>query len=174
MTESFDTRLPVARIRDGDRVDLHAGAEDCAAIAKRLGLLSLDRLEAHAVLGREGDKVSAKGRIKAALEQACVASGEPVPARIDEPFELVFLPEPAGRPDDEVELGGHELDIVFHDGAAIELGAAIADTLSLALDPYPRGPNAEAALQAAGVLSEEQAGPFAALAALKRDKPDEA
>jgi hypothetical protein len=32
--------------------------------------------------------------------------------------------------------------------------------------PYPRSPNAEEALKAAGVLSEEQAGPFAALAKL--------
>jgi hypothetical protein len=39
--------------------------------------------------------------------------------------------------------------------------------LALVLDPYPRGPDAEAALKAAGVLSEEQAGPFAALAKLK-------
>jgi len=50
----------------------------------------------------------------------------------------------------------------------------VADTLALALDPFPRGPNADVALKAAGVLSEEQAGPFAALAALKSEKPDEA
>ena len=73
-----------------------------------------------------------------------------------------------------MELGEGELDVVFHDGAAIELGAAVADTLSLALDPYPRGPNADTALKAAGVLSEERAGPFAALAALKSEKGDEA
>ena len=173
MSDGFDCRLPLAQVRDGERVDLVATPEDCAAIAKRLGLLSIDRLEAHAVIGREGDKVTATGRIKAALEQSCVASGEPVPARIDEPFELVFLPEPKGRPDEEVELGEGELDVVFHDGGAIELGTAIADTLSLVLDPYPRGPNADEALKAAGVLSEEQAGPFAALAALKSEKPDE-
>jgi uncharacterized metal-binding protein YceD (DUF177 family) len=174
MSDGFDCRLPLAQVRDGERVDLVATPEDCAAIAKRLGLQSIDRLEAHAVIGREGEKVTATGRIKAALEQSCVASGEPVPARIDEPFELVFLPEPKGRPDEEVELGGDELDVVFHDGAAIELGTAVADTLSLVLDPYPRGPNANEALKAAGVLSEEQAGPFAALAALKSEKPDEA
>jgi uncharacterized metal-binding protein YceD (DUF177 family) len=64
--------------------------------------------------------------------------------------------------------------VVFHDGAAIDLGTAIADELALVLDPYPRGPNAEAALKAGGVLSEEQAGPFAALAKLKGETPDEA
>ena len=35
------------------------------------------------------------------------------------------------------------------------------------LDPYPRSANAEDALRVAGVISEEEAGPFAAFAALK-------
>ena len=172
MSGDFACRLSLDRIRDGERIDLVADAEECAAIAKRLDLISINRLEAHAVLERDGKEVRATGRIKAALEQSCIATGEPVSARIDEPFDLNFLPEPKGRPDDEVELGADEMDVVFHDGAAIELGPAIADTLALVLDPYPRGPNADAALKAAGVLSEEQAGPFAALAKLKGQKPD--
>ena len=167
MSKDFAHRLPLTQIRDGDRVDLVADENECSAIAKRLGLASLDRLEAHAAIACNGEQVRATGRVKAALAQYCVASNEPVPERIDEPFELLFLPEPKGRPDDEVELGAEELDVIFHDGAGIELGAAIADTLALSLDPYPRGPNADEALKAAGVLSEEQAGPFAALAKLK-------
>lgn len=171
MSSDFACRLPLDRIRDGERIDLTADAEECAALAKRLDLISIERLEAHAVLARDGKEVRASGRIRATLEQSCSATGEPVPARIDEPFDLIFLPEPTGRPDDEVELGADELDVVFHDGAAIELGSAIGDTLALVLDPYPRGPNADAALKAAGVLNEDQAGPFAALASLK-GKPD--
>jgi uncharacterized metal-binding protein YceD (DUF177 family) len=164
----FAHRLSLDQIRDGDRLDLTASAEDCEAIANRLGLLSLDRLEAHAVLSRDGQKVRVTGRLKAALEQACVATGDSIPARIDEPFELVFLPEPkSDDPGEEIELGGDELDTMFHDGAAIDLGSAIADSLALAIDPYPRSPSADAALKEAGVLSEEEAGPFAALAALK-------
>lgn len=172
MSTDFAHRLPLDRIRDGARIDLVADDAECAAIAGRLGLVSLDRLEAHAVLARKDGEVRATGRVKARLAQCCIASGEPVPARVDEPFELLFLPAPTGKPDEEVELGAGELDVVFHDGAGIELGAAIADTLALGLDPYPRGPNADAALKAAGVLSEEQAGPFAALAKLK-GKPGE-
>jgi uncharacterized metal-binding protein YceD (DUF177 family) len=57
--------------------------------------------------------------------------------------------------------------VVFYDGAAIDLGTAIADTLALSLDPYPRSASADAALKEAGVLSEEQASPFAVLAKLK-------
>ena len=49
----------------------------------------------------------------------------------------------------------------------IDLGGAIADTLALSLDPYPRSASADAALKEAGVLTEEQASPFAVLAGLK-------
>ena len=129
---------------------------------------SLDRLEAHAVLSRDGQKVRANGRLKAALDQACVATGEPVPAHIDEPFELLFVPEPkVGGRMKRSNWAEADLDTMFHDGSAIDLGSAIADTLALSLDPYPRSAGADAALKEAGVLSEEEAGPFAALAALK-------
>ena len=164
----FEQRLPLDRIRDGDRIDLSADAEECAAIADRLDLLSLDRLEAHAVLSRSGQEIRARGRLKASLEQACVATGEPVPERIDEPFDLLFSPAPGGtEPEEEVELDSGDLDTIFHDGMAIDLGRQIADTLALAIDPYPRSADADTALKEAGVMSEEEAGPFAALAALK-------
>ena len=39
--------------------------------------------------------------------------------------------------------------------------------IALSLDPYPRSAGADAALKEAGVLTEEEASPFAALAALK-------
>ncbi|HEU4877438.1 MAG TPA: DUF177 domain-containing protein [Sphingomicrobium sp.] len=164
----FAHRLTLDRIRDGDRLDLVADADERAAVAARLGLASLGRLDAHAVLRRDGTTITASGRVKASLEQRCVATGDPLPVRVDEAFDLRFVPEPktAGG-DEEFELGADELDTLFHDGQAIDLGAAIADSLALALDPYPRSPKAEAALREAGVISEDEAGPFAALAALK-------
>jgi len=162
----FAHRLPLDQIRDGDRLDVSADDTERRAVADRLGLLSLDRFEAHAVLSRDGQKIRACGRLKASLEQACVATGEAIPARIDEPFELLFMPEPKAG-DEDVELAENELDTIFHDGAAIDLGGAVADSLALTLDPYPRSAGADAALKEAGVLTEEEAGPFAALAALK-------
>lgn len=56
------------------------------------------------------------------------------------------------------------------EGDRIDLGEAAVQTLSLALDPFPRHPDADRILAEKGVLSEEQAGPFAALAKL-RGKP---
>ena len=93
-------------------------------------------------------------------------------AAVEEAFRVEFRPLPAGgRPEEEIELGEGELDVVFYEGGAVDLGEAVAQTLLLALDPYPRSPAAEAALREAGVKSEEEAriesSPFAALAALK-------
>jgi uncharacterized metal-binding protein YceD (DUF177 family) len=169
MIEDFAHRLTLDRIRDGERVDLAADEPERRAIAKRLGLPSIDRLEAHASLARDGDTVRAAGRVAASLEQSCVVTGEPVAAHVDEPFDIAFVPEPrVGDVPEEVELRPEDCDVVFHDGSAIDLGTAIADTLALALDPYPRSASAEAALREAGVLSEEEAGPFAVLAKLRK------
>ena len=90
-----------------------------------------------------------------------------VAAHIDEPFELMFMREQPPAADQEIELDPNDCDVVFYEGGTIDLGGAIADTLALSLDPYPRSASAESALKEAGVLSEEQASPCAVLAALK-------
>ncbi|SMF64538.1 YceD family protein [Allosphingosinicella indica] len=153
------------------RETLTADEGERAALARRFALLALGRLEAEATVARDGDAISVTGRLRAAVEQSCVATGVPVPAVIDEPFALLYRPEPAAGDDEEIELDERELDVVFHDGQAIDLGEAAAETLALALDPWPRAPGAEAALREAGVKGEEdresEAGPFGALAALK-------
>ena len=150
------------------KMTVTAEEDERIALARRFALPAIRALAAEASLMRNGDEVIAKGRIRAAVTQSCVASGEPVEAEIDEPFELLFRPMSApGRPDEEVELSEGELDIGFYDGAVVDLGEAVAETLALSLDPYPRAPGAEEALRAAGVKSEEEAGAFGALAGLK-------
>ena len=169
MSDRFAHHLRLDQIRDGERVDLTADDGELKAVAKRLGLALIDRLEAHVTLSKTGDVVRAEGRLVAALEQSCVVTGDPIAAHVDEPFALLFTPEPpAGSPDEELELGEADCDVVFYDEAAIDLGGAIADTLALSLDPYPRSAGAHAALKEAGVLSEEQASPFAVLAKLRK------
>jgi uncharacterized metal-binding protein YceD (DUF177 family) len=167
MSGDFAHRLALAQIRDGQRLEITADEAERAAIARRLDLLGLERFEGVLTLGRNGDEVRATGRVRAALTQACSATGEPVPAMIDEPVTLLFRSEPTTAPDAEIDLSEDDCDVVFHDGREIDLGLALADELALTLDPYPRSAGAEDALKEAGVLSEEQAGPFAALAALK-------
>jgi uncharacterized metal-binding protein YceD (DUF177 family) len=174
MTEDFAHRLPLNQIRDGERIDLAADEGERLKVADRLGLPSIDRLEAHATLERKGEMVRARGRLKAGLCQSCVVTGDPVEAHVDEAFDIYFVPEPSAEgSDEEIELVESDCDVVFHDGSAIDLGGAIADTLALGLDAYPRSAGAEAALKEAGVLTEAEAGPFAALAKLKRSDSDQ-
>jgi uncharacterized metal-binding protein YceD (DUF177 family) len=169
MNDRFAHHLRLDQIRDGERLDLVADEAERRSIADRLSLRALDRLEAHVTLSRTGPLVRADGRVAATLEQSCVVTSEPVAAHVDEAFALLFMPEPeSGRPEEEIELSESDCDVVFYDGAAIDLGSAIADTLALSVDPYPRSASADAALKEAGVLTEEQASPFAALAALKK------
>ncbi len=168
MIDGFAHALRIDMIRDGQRIDLVADDAERDEIAGRLGLGRLDRLEAHAMLSRKSDCVHAEGRLLASLDQACVVTGEPVAAHVDEAFDVKFVPAPAdSAPDEELELAADDCDIVFHDGATIDLGGAVADSLALALDPYPRSAAAEAASREAGVISEAKASPFAVLAKLK-------
>lgn len=154
------------------RAEIQAGPDEREALARRFGLVAIDSLEAEAELRRSGDSATAVGRLRAQVIQSCVASGEPVRAEVAEDFQIDFRPLPADvLPEEETELGEGELDVAFYEGGAIDLGEAVAQTLLLGLDPYPRSSAAEAALQKAGVKSEEEArvesSPFAVLAALK-------
>lgn len=150
---------------------LAAGPAEREALARRFGLLALDRLEADLAVSRRDEEVAVRGTLRAEVVQACVASAAPVPAALIVPFDILFRPQPApGKADEEVELGEGEMDVVFYDKAEIDLGEAVAETLSLNLDPYPRAPEADAVLRAAGVQregEEEKETPFAALAGLK-------
>lgn len=173
MTDSFAHRLRLDQIRDGERIDLVADEAERRAIAERFALPSIARLDAHAILYRAGEAVRAEGRVIASLEQCCVVTGDPIPARVDEAFAIAFMREPVvSRSDEEIELDPSECDVVFHDGSTIDLGTAIADELALSLPAYPRSPSAELALKEAGILSEAEASPFAVLAQLRRSDSD--
>ena len=148
-------------------LSIAANPAERAALATRFGLLAIDSLSAELSIVRDGGGIALTGKLKAAVVQPCAASGAPVPARLSEAFAILFRPPPTGLPDEEVELGEDELDVVFYDGATIDAGEAVAETLSLALDPFPRAPQAEDMLKAAGVISEEEARPAGALAGLR-------
>lgn len=146
-------------------VRIAADARERAALARRFGLIAVAALEAAFQVRRDGADVLATGRVSGAVTQACSVTGEPVEAAIDEPVDLRFVAEAdAGE---EVELDAGALDTLPIEGGAVDLGEAAADTLALALDPFPRAPGAAAALKAAGVLSEGEADPFGPLAALR-------
>lgn len=169
-TIEFSRRYSLAEIGGTPRaVEIEADEAERAALARRFALVSLDGLAAQARLRAVAEGIEAEGTVRARVVQSCVATGAPLPAQLDEPFHILFVPE-AAETADEVELDATALDSVTHDGLAIDLGEAVAQTLGLALDPFPRAAGADEALKAAGVLQEGETGPFAKLKGLF-DKP---
>jgi hypothetical protein len=167
MDPEFSYVLPLDRIGDGSQLHLNASRQQCVALSKRFGLICIDYLEAEIRLIGRDTGIEVKGRLRAAATQTCVASAEPVPETIDEPIAIRFVPAATHGPDDEVELDADECDLIEHDGLTIDVGEAVAQSFGLALTPFPRSPDAEAILRAAGVKSEGEIGAFSGLAALR-------
>lgn len=170
MTNELSHILTVAEIGQGRDVSLSADAEQCAAIAKRLDLIEVKSLTVDAKLSSVAGGVKAKGVVKAQVVQACAATDLPIKARIEEEFELRFLrniDQADVAEDEEIEISSEDCEILPLEQERLDIGEVGVQSLSLALDPFPRHPDADRILAEKGILTEEQAGPFAALAALK-------
>ena len=139
-------------------------------LAGRFAISAIPMMRAELSLAREGERVTATGRLVADVIQPCRVSAEDFAVHIDEPVHLRFVP-PIGvaAPDEEIELTADDCDEIEYDGTAFDLGEALAQTLALAIDPFAEGPNADAFRAEHGLNYETPSGPFAALAALKKD-----
>ena len=165
--------------QDGRHVDLVADARVRAAIARLAGLAALSRLSASFDVSRHGrDGLRVIGRVHAMVVQTCVVTLEPIKNEVDEPVDLVFSPSsrpmPDGRDAGEIEL---EIELLPEEapeplvGGVIDLGAIATEFLILGIDPYPRKPGA--VFEGPAAEEDENARPFAALAALKRRQSKE-
>jgi len=142
------------------------------ALARRFDLPAIHSMKANFTLNPASEKFLFEGTIVADVVQSCAISGQEIPVRIEEAFKIAFVSaSDISSSEEEVELTADDCDVMEYQGERIDLGEALAQTLYLALDPYPRAPNAEKAARAKGLKSEAEAGPFGALAALK-DKLD--
>lgn len=170
METSEFSRMVDPRAIDSRPHRLAANNDERAALAKRFGLVSVDRLEAEIALARDGDAVDASGWFEAEIVQSCAVTGDDLPASIREDISLRFVPESAAKPiEGEIELEEEDLDEIAFSGDRFDLGEAVAQSLALAIDPYAVGPNADAARKEAGLLEEGDAGPFAALKGLVKE-----
>ena len=150
-------------------VVLEPGEAERRKLAGRFGLSRIDHMRAEVALEAEGQTVRARGRLKAHVMQPCAVSGEDFPVTIDEPIDLRFVPAGTHAPGEEIELDAQACDEIEYEGTSFDLGEAAAQTLALAIDPFAEGPGADAFRKAAGLTDESSSGPFAALAALRKD-----
>jgi len=162
----FARPVDLTRISEsGAQMTVEASPAERAALARRFGLPGIDSLRAELELKRirGGAAVRLTGRLTADVTQSCVVTLEPVRQHVDDAFEILYSDEVT---DEQSAIGA---DIAWPEplpDGALDVGEAVAEQLSLALDPYPRAP---------GVALEKQwtgeggaAKPFAALDKLRK------
>jgi uncharacterized metal-binding protein YceD (DUF177 family) len=165
--------IAVAQIPDtGLHRDLEADQAICAGIADVGGLREV--LSAHASLDvtpLSGGRYHVEGRVRAQIGQTCVVTLDPMESEIDEPIDLIFAP-----PDQIPQMAdlvdeAEESDADIPDppepieNGIIDLGRLATDALYLAVDPYPRKP--DAVFEPLVEAPDPEDHPFAALKALK-------
>jgi uncharacterized metal-binding protein YceD (DUF177 family) len=155
---------PIAFERVGPRgldVTVEASAEECVALAERMGLPAVGSLVCRFRLIPEGKtRVRAEGHLRAVVVQTCVVSLEDFQSVVEEDFMVRFVPAADIREDLDLD----DDDEVAIENGLLDVGEAAAEQLGLALDPYPRMPGA--ALPA--VEEDGDDHPMAALKRLKR------
>jgi uncharacterized metal-binding protein YceD (DUF177 family) len=137
-------------------IEVTATAEECAALALRLGIPAVDAFSCRFRLHRgEAGRIAAEADLRARLVRECVVSLDPFDTDVAEAFRVVFVPEGRESADDDPESD----DEIPYAGSAIDLGEAAAEQLALTLDPYPHKPGATLPPE----VQEPLDSPFAAL-----------
>jgi uncharacterized metal-binding protein YceD (DUF177 family) len=167
--------ITVEQIPDtGLHRDIEADQAVRAAMAEVAGLREV--LSARASLDvtpQRGGRYHVAGHVRARIGQTCVVTLDPIENDIDEPIDLTFAPpEQIPQLSDLVEEAA-ESDAEIPDppepieNGVIDLGRLATDALFLAIDPYPRKP--DAVFEPPVVPDDPEDHPFAALKALKVD-----
>ena len=167
-------RVPIAVVQIPDtglHRDLKADQAICAAVADVGGLREVLSVSASLdVTPTSSGRFHVTGRVRARIGQTCVVTLDPMETDVDEPIDLIFAP-PDQIPQmadlvDEAEESDAEIPDPPEpiENGIIDLGRLATDALYLAVDPYPRKPDAvfEPLIEA----PDPEDHPFAALKTL--------
>jgi uncharacterized metal-binding protein YceD (DUF177 family) len=168
-------RVPVAveKIPDtGLHRDLEADQATRAAVADVGGLREVLSVQASFdVTPKRGGRYHVAGQVRARIGQTCVVTLDPMESDIDEPIDLIFappdqIPEMAALVDEAEESDEDTPDPPEPiENGIIDLGRIATDALYLAVDPYPRKP--DAVFEQLVEAPDPEDHPFAALKALQ-------
>ncbi len=172
MAEFLSHRLRVGNIGAGPVLRrIEASATERAALAKAFDLPEIAALSGDFRLWtapEHGGQVEAELELHARVTRICVVSLDRFEMPVAETARLRFVPAASVRESAavmECSDDGGDPDEIPYSGDSIDLGAALAEQLALALLPYPRKPGAS--LPAAA--GDSPPNPFAALA--RRNRP---
>jgi uncharacterized metal-binding protein YceD (DUF177 family) len=172
--------LPVefSRLIEADKIPAHglelaieAKPDELKALAKRLGLLSLQSLHAKMQINRANANtmVEVDGTLDAQMTQQCVVTLEPMSSSVAaEPFNCAYMGAEQFKDDGEetvIDFSAEDAEPIPADGM-IDVGELVTQHLAMVIDPYPRKPGVEFT----GYVGAEPASlsPFAGLAELTK------
>jgi uncharacterized metal-binding protein YceD (DUF177 family) len=175
----FSYRVKVGHIsHNALEIRIEADERERAGLARLWDILGVEALSADLKLRRwKKDGVKIFGMVHAEVTQACVVTLDPVREVIDEEVDEIFVPEgsPLARipANDQGEImidpDGPDIPESFT-GDTIDVAAAVAEIVAMALDPYPRKPDVEFADHVESNPAEDvKPSPFAVLKSLKRE-----
>lgn len=168
MSSEFEFSRPF-KVEDAANVsrqeELNATQDERAALARRFGLLSIEKLEAQLEIRPDSLGYVVKGRIAARVTQSCTVTLDPVGENVKEMLETHFiLPEyMAAMFAEEEENPSFDKDFEELSGPIIDLGELVSQVLAVSLNPYPRSSQAEEEVK----KLEKPSNPFDVLAVLK-------
>ncbi len=172
MTPEMSRLVAVDRVpRGGVTEHVVANADERRALAVRFDVLAISELTGLLRLEpwrRGGIKVS--GRVDAVVVQTCVVTLDSFEVALTDEIVRYFVGHNAPGPA-PVVLSVESLDADAPDVVAsgsIDIGEVVAETLGLAIDPYPRKPGAVFGSVGDSLHgADAEAGPFAILDKIK-------
>jgi uncharacterized metal-binding protein YceD (DUF177 family) len=141
-----------------------------AELAQTLDLLGIRALSFTGSIAPSGrDEMTLTGTLAASVDQACVVTLAPVPARIEEEVRRRYVADFATPDGDEAEMPADDTTEPMPE--VIDLADVVTEALALALPLYPRAPGAELgevvhAEPGVAPLTDADLKPFAGLAGL--------
>ena len=135
---------------------------EIAELVSRFDFVSIKDLRAKVTIRKVAhDCWDVAGNLSAQVVQRCVITDDPVPELVDFIIEERYVRKAEGFDGVEVDLNGAEPLV----GGEIDIGEMVAQTLGIAVTPWPKSHvSAENLIEEA--ISDEH--PFAGLAALKK------
>lgn len=170
MTAFHRTVAPEDIPPEGLSLELEADAETLTTLCRRFDLRALNRLVARLQVQRSGMGIRIDGDFAADVVRTCVVTLTDFETVIAESVHILYLPDPG-----DADAAGVVIDPDSAEDteplpeAGVDPGEAVAQSLSLALDPFPRAPDASEvdpdALSAG--RDDEESSPFAILEKLR-------
>ncbi|MEM0898388.1 MAG: DUF177 domain-containing protein [Pseudomonadota bacterium] len=184
ISSPIDKRINVDRLpHKGGSFEIELTGDELERLATFNQLLSIDNFRANIeVLRWKKYGFRIRGLIKAELVQQCTVTLEPVPQSLSTNFEALFVP--AGSKLSRPVLSESDQELIIDpegddppeefEPPWLDLGGIVQEFFALAIDPWPRHPSADDAVQSASAASadhddaDEKENPFAALAELSK------